>query len=155
MRLKIILFISIPAFFAMSILGNHGPTLMANGKCFRFFGCNSGFFGYDAAVHFVSGIAVASLIIWLMRKFPAISPFRKSVSKNILIVVTLALLVAFAWELGELCHDQFRMKVLRENLTIPNTLDQPTNDDTMGDITFSVLGALLATTALRSYLYFI
>ncbi len=135
-------------FFAMAILGNHGPSLMANDKCFRVFGCNIGFFGYDAAVHFVSGITEVVLIIWLMKRFPSLNLFQEKHWKNFLTIVAIVALIGCLWEVGEFCHDQFRMDVLHENLTTPNNLDQPNNADTMGDLTFTILGAVIAASVL-------
>jgi len=136
-------------FLIISFLGTHGPILMANNKCYQFLGCNSGFFGYDALVHFVSGIMDATLIVWLMKKFPPINLFHNNFWKNLLVVITMVVFIAFCWELCELSHDQFRMKVLHENLISENRLDQPSNDDTMGDITFSILGAAITVFVLR------
>lgn len=150
--LNITVAISVITFFILSILGNHGPVLMSNDKCYPFLGCNIGFFGYDVLVHFVSGIMEATLIILIMRKFLVINLFHNCFWKNLLIVISLVLLIAFCWKFGELCHDQFRMKVLHENLITPNNLDQPTNNDTMGDTTFSLLGATIISFVFRSFM---
>ena len=149
-RLNITAIILVIIFLVLSFLGNHGPNLMANGKCYRFLGCNSGFFGYDAVVHFVSGFMDATLIVWFMKKFPAINLFHNNFWKNFIVVITLVVFIAFSWEVGEFFHDQFRMKILHEDLIAQNRLDQPSNDDTMGDITFSILGAAITVLALRS-----
>jgi hypothetical protein len=133
------------------IFGAFGPTLMSNQKCFVLLGCNIGFFGYDAALHFLSGIMDSTLIVWLMRKFPEVNLFHDRFWKNFVVIITFVAFIAVAWEFGELCSDQFRMKVLHENLTTPiNLLKQPTNNDTMGDMTFTILGAVVATYALKS-----
>ncbi len=143
---------SIIVFLTLSFLGNHGSTFMSNDKCYALLGCNIGFFGYDVMVHFISGIMEASLIILLMKKFLSFNLFHESFWKNLLVVVSLVALIAFSWEFGELCHDQFRVKVLHENLINPNNLDQPTSNDTMGDMTFSILGATITAFALRSFM---
>ena len=116
---------------------------------FSTFGCNVGFFGYDAGVHFVSGVAEATLIVWLMRRFSSLSLFHDRFWKNFLMIVAIVALVGCLWEIGEFGRDQFRMGVLHENLTSPNTLDQPNNNDTMGDLTFSILGAVIAASIIR------
>lgn len=139
-------------FMVMWIVSVRGPTLISNDKCFAVLGCNVGFFGYDALLHFVSGIMDAVVIVWLARKFPSISLFHQRFWKNFLIVIALVALIAVSWEFGEYCHDQFRMNVLHENLTMPNHLDQPSNADTMGDLTFSILGSALTALALQSML---
>ena len=152
LTLSVLAVIFVTIFVIASILGNHGPTLMSNDKCFRFLGCNIGFFGYDAAVHFVSGIMDMTLIVWLMRKFSSLSLFQDRFWKNFLITIAIVALLAFSWELFEFGHDQFRIKILHENITNPNTLDQPTNSDTMGDMTFSLIGAAITASALKSFM---
>ena len=138
-------------FLITSFLGTNGPMLMTNDRCYQFLGCNSGFFGYDALVHFVSGTMDATLIVWLMRKFPSISLFHNNFWKNLVVIISMVALIAFCWELFELSHDQFRMKFLHEDLVALNRLDQPSNDDTMGDITFSILGATITIFVLKSF----
>ncbi len=131
-------------------LGIRGPILIDNYKCYALLGCNMGFFGYDAALHFWSGIMDVVLIIWLTRKFPSFNLFHRRFWKNFLIIISLVAFISVAWEFGELCHDQYRMKVLHINLTTPDHLDQPTNDDTVGDMTFAIVGAAMAAGALKS-----
>ncbi len=136
-------------------LGIRGPILIDNYKCYALLGCNMGFFGYDAVLHFWSGIMDVVLIIWLTRNFPALNIFRKQQWKNFLITISLVAFISVAWEIGELGHDQYRMKVLHqdllnENLITPNHLDQPTNNDTMGDMTFAIIGSALTVLSLNS-----
>jgi hypothetical protein len=150
-KLGMVVMMAVVVFLTIWILGSWGPTLMANDKCYALLGCDIGFFGYDAALHFVSGIMDAALIIWLMRRFPAIDMFHERFWKNFLLIIALVALIAISWEFIELCHDQFRMKILHVNLTVPNRLDQPTNDDTMGDMTFSIIGAAAAAGALKPF----
>lgn len=129
------------AFF--SIIGNYGPDLMANGLCFKYFGCNSGFFGFDAVVHLVSGIAETAVILMLMRRFPSFSVLHSSFWKDLLFVLSLALLIGFIWEFVEFIPDQYRVLVLHANLTSPDRLYQASNNDTMGDLLATMFGALL------------
>ena len=65
--------------------------------------------------------------------------------------MTLIAIVSFfsiMWELGECAHDYFRLEILHQNLLNLrlqiNLLDQPSNLDTMGDLTFGLLGALIS-----------
>ncbi len=139
-------------FFMLTFFGNYGPDLMTNEKCYSLLGCNSGFFGYDALVHFVNGIMNTMLIIWLMTKFPSFNLFHNHFWKNFLMIIALVVLISFSWEFFEFSHDQFRMKIFHENLIIENRLDQPSNDDTMGDITFSILGATITVFVLKSFI---
>ena len=69
------------------ILGIRGPVFIVNYKCYAFLGCNMGFFGYDAALHFVSGLMDVALLLWLVRKFPALNIFQERFWKNFLIIV--------------------------------------------------------------------
>ena len=131
-------------------LGIRGPVFIDNYKCYALLGCNMGFFGYDAVLHLWSGIMDVVLIIWITRKFPAVNIFHKQFWKNFLIIISFVAFISVAWEIGELGHDQYRMKVLHQNLTVPNHLDQPSNDDTMGDMTFAIIGAALTAGALKS-----
>ena len=139
-------------FLIMAYLGTHGPVLTSNFACYKYLGCNIGFFGYDALQHFASGIMLTSVIIWIMRNFPSLSLFQNKFWKNFLILVALSALIAFIWEFGEFSFDQFRMKILHENLISENRLDQPTNNDTMGDMTFAVVATILTTIALKSFI---
>lgn len=139
----------ISIFLIGALFSYFGPHLMANDKCYILIGCSAGFFGYDAVLHFVSGVMTASIIIWLMQKYPKVNLFHEQFWKNVFIVVAIAALVAVSWELVEYGHDQFRMTVLHQNLTSPNRLNQPNVSDTMGDMTFSILAAALTTKALK------
>ena len=64
--------------------------------------------------------------------------------------MALAALIAVSWEFGEFCNDQFRVNVLHMNLVNTNHLDQPSNADTMGDMTFSVVAAAITAATLGS-----
>lgn len=140
---------TISIFLVGALFSDLGPHLIANDKCYALLGCNADFFGYDAVLHFVSGVMTASLIIWLMKKYPEVNLFHEQFWKNVFIVVAIAALVAVSWEIVEYSHDQFRMAVLHQNLTSPNRQDQPSNSDTMGDMTFSILATGLTARALK------
>ncbi len=144
---------AVGVFIVLWILGKWGPHYIANDKCYAFFGCNAGFFGYDAVLHFVSGIMEASLIILLSIKVSALNFFHEKFWKNCIVIVSLVATIAVFWEIGELSHDQYKMKILHENLRVPtNRLNQPSNNDSMGDMTFSILGGAITAAALRSYM---
>lgn len=130
-------------FILFSIIGNYGPDLMANGLCFAHLGCNSGFFGFDAVVHFVSGIAETAIMLWFMRRIPSISVLHSTFWKDLILILSLALMVGFIWELLEFVPDQYRVLVLHANLTSPDRLYQASNNDTMGDLLAAMLGALV------------
>ena len=129
-------------------LGEVYPNLEANSKCFRYFGCNKGFFGYDAFVHLIFGALFVFIVIWIFIKFPMISLMQKVPWKTILFVLAISALVSVVWELVESFHDVFRIKILHESLYSlrlqTNSLDQPSNLDTMGDIFFGLLGSSIA-----------
>lgn len=146
--ISIIAVVFIVIFLVLSFLGNYGPSLMTNEKCFSLLGCNVGFFGYDAFIHFINGIMEAAIILWLMIKFSPFYFFGDNFWKNLLMVIMMVTFISFLWEFGEFFHDQFRIEILHENLIIPDILDQPTNTDTMGDTTFSILGAVFTFSSL-------
>lgn len=137
------LIFSVLMFVLLAGTGLYGPDLMANGLCYRYLGCNTGFFGFDAVVHLASGITETLLALWLMRRFPSISLLHSSFWKNLVIIVSLAVLFAFIWEFLEFVPDHYRVFVLHINLFSPNRLYQPDNTDTMGDMVAALLGAIL------------
>ena len=148
--LKRFTIIFVVIFLILSVfLGTFGPQLMIDGKCYPFLGCNSGFFGYDALVHFISGIMDAALIIFLFKKFSSTNLFNGNFHKNLIIIVSIVISISFLWEVIEFSHDQLRMKVLNIDLVSLNKLDQPSNEDTMGDITFSIIGATITAFVFR------
>ena len=144
--LNITLAVTVIVFFIGVILGKFGPVFIANIKCYKFLGCNAGFFGYDAVLHFVSGILDATAIVVFFRKFPKLSLFHLSFAsfwKNLVIIAALTALISLSWEIGEFSHDQFRINVLHENIVATNHLDQPSDADTMGDMTFAEIASIL------------
>jgi hypothetical protein len=156
-RLTLLVWITIGIFLLLEIIlgenirTSNGLRLMQNGQCFKFLGCNNGFFGYDALVHFCAGIFEAPLIIWLFNKYYHINLFHKTGGsnfwKNVFILIALLVLVAFSWETIELCVDQFRIQILHQVLVVYgqfNHLAQATNIDTMGDMFFSTLGGIIS-----------
>jgi len=56
-------------------------------------------------------------------------------------------LVAVCWEILEYLHDAIQLDIFHIHLVDwhlhINNLDQPTNADTMGDITFTLVGAIV------------
>jgi hypothetical protein len=151
--LNIITFVVVIVFFALVFFGVHGPMMMTDDKCYPIFlGCNVGFFGYDAFVHLASGVLDVVLVIWFFRKFPSINLFYDKFWKNFIIIVSLVTTIGFLWECVEFSHDEFRTEILHQDLVASKKLDQPSNDDTMGDIIFSILGAAITTLALKSFI---
>ncbi len=122
---------------------------MNNSTCFTLLGCNAGFFGYDAIEHFLCGAAVFLAILWLCKKFPehSILP-NERYWKIALTLVAYVALLAVLWEILECAHDYFNLSILHEHLfnyrLHINALDQPSNLDTMGDISFTLIGALVS-----------
>lgn len=119
-----------------------------NSACYRFLGCDSGFFGYDALEHFLFGFAIVWVIVWLCDTFPNYSLLSEDYWKTALILISLVALIGIMWEIGECFRDAFLLNIMHEpmldwRLHI-NYLAQPTNFDTMGDLTFGLLGALIA-----------
>ncbi len=130
-------------FFIAEFFGDSWFNLMANSNCFKYLGCNIGFFGYDAIVHFFSGVFEVLLIVWLCTRFAKFSILHAGNAwKNAFILISAVALLSVGWEIFEFSADQFRMKILGYNLTNPNVLAQPSNSDTMGDFTFALSGFL-------------
>ncbi|MBI4085951.1 MAG: hypothetical protein HY433_01760 [Candidatus Liptonbacteria bacterium] len=131
---------------------------MENSLCFKYLGCNVGFFGYDALVHFLAGIMEAVFILWLAKKFPKFDFFsqpntdspltEKNFLKNAVTLIALVALLSIGWEFLEFGYDQARINVFHHDLLYPtNSLRQAGNADTMGDLFFSLLGAAIMTVA--------
>lgn len=120
----------------------------ANSVCYPYLGCDAGFFGYDALEHFLFGFAAVWVIVWLCRKFPPHSILTAEHWKSGLILVASVMLVAVFWEIGEFLRDAYLLDIARERLfdlqLHINYLAQPSNFDTMGDLTLSFFGSLLA-----------
>ena len=129
---------------------------MDNATCYKYLGCNAGFFGYDAIQHLFFGAFLLLLVVWLCKKFPAHSILQEKHWKSGLMLVAFVALFAFLWELGECAHDAYNVSILHEHLLNYrlhiNALDQPSNQDTMGDMFFDVLGAFIAFFPSRSEL---
>ncbi len=130
--------------------GQYGPVLIANDKCFSILRCNAGFFGYDGLQHLLSGFGIGTFIIFLARLFPAHNVLHAKFWRSFLVIVALVVLVSFVWEMGEMLSDQFSIRILHENILVPNNMEQPSNIDTMGDMSFSLVGGMLAIAAFRS-----
>lgn len=147
-RLLGTLLVSISTIWALLTIGGEFVfTWAGNTACSKYLGCVSGFFGYDAFEHLFFGIAAALAILWLCARFPKYSILHEKRWKAFLTVVAIVALIAVLWEILECAHDYFRIDVLGEHLfnfrLHINTLDQPTNLDTMGDITFSLIGSIV------------
>jgi hypothetical protein len=136
--------ISAAAFAVGTFLGNIWPGWIDNSLCFKYLGCNEGFFGYDALIHLLGGILLAALIIFLAGKLPSLNFFQSSgLWKNIVILTSLVILIEVVWELGEFGLDRFRFYLLHLKLLHPNILSQSSSSDTMGDLFFSLVGAMI------------
>ncbi|MHB8661036.1 MAG: hypothetical protein ACYC75_03870 [Minisyncoccota bacterium] len=124
-----------------------------NSACYPYLGCDAGFFGYDALEHFLFGFAAVWIIIWLCKKFPRYSILNAERWKSGLILVACIALIAVLWEIGECFRDAYLLDIVHEhliNLRLHiNYLAQPSNFDTMGDLTFTLLGSLIALPFLR------
>lgn len=139
--------ISLAVWFAVMAYGellNGAP----NSGCYPYLGCDSGFFGYDALEHFLFGFAAAWSIVWLCQKFPRHSILHIEFWKSALMVIALVTLIEIIWEIGECFRDAYLLDIVHQQLfnfrLHINYLAQPSNFDTMGDITFNLLGSLLA-----------
>ncbi len=137
------LFVSFLLMFLVLEFGGKALGFMQNAMCYRWLGCNAGFFGYDALVHFVGGITIAIGVLWLSKKSKKLDFFHidEIFWKRMLIILAVAALIGVVWEALEFSYDLFRVLVLHINLLYPNQLAQPSNADTMGDLVFGLTGA--------------
>ncbi len=119
-----------------------------NSACFKYLGCDESFFGYDALEHFLFGFVAVWIIVWLCEKYPEYSILDAVTWKSVLSLMSLVALIAIGWEIGECFRDAFLLDILHTplvNLRLHiNFLSQPSNFDTMGDLSLSLLGSLLA-----------
>jgi len=166
MRLKItkpswitLLFVSSLWLFCISdYFGQVWPRWEANDLCFRYLGCNAGFFGYDALVHFFFGITAAFGLMGIFESWPKLSLFHKTLRhplrnwKNVLIVILFVAAISYFWEILECSTDAYRMYFLHLDLLHPkNILAQPSDFDTMGDMTCAVVGSFIALIMARLF----
>jgi hypothetical protein len=143
-KLGMWLIVAILVWVAVQFVGGDLFGLMQNNLCFAVFGCNAGFFGYDAFVHLLAGAMFALFIVWIGEAYPRLKVVSENFWKSALIIISICALIETGWEIWEFGIDHFRMDVLRENLTNPNILWQPSNSDTMGDETFNLAGSVIA-----------
>ena len=118
-----------------------------NGDCSRYLGCVTGFMGYDAFEHFFFGLMFALVIIWSCERFSKQSVLYSEFWKRALIVIALVVLSGVLWEIIECTHDAIRVNIFHEslhNISLHiNLLDQPTNIDTMGDLSSGLSGSIV------------
>lgn len=132
----------VSVFTLAEVIGGHSFGWMDNSRCFKYLGCNAGFFGYDALIHFLGGMIEAVFILWLAKKFPKFNFLQKNFWKNAVILIALIALLSVGWEFVEFGYDHVRMDILHQDLLYPtNRLRQPSNSDTMGDLFFGLFGA--------------
>jgi hypothetical protein len=148
-RLPYFLAITVIVWGTITILGEFITGWATNNYCYYYLGCNEGFFGYDAVEHFLFGFALAFTLLWLSGLFPKFSLISGSRSRTILTIVAHVALAAVVWEMFECAWDQYRITILHETLfnfkLHIDQLAQSSNLDTMGDISFSLFGALIAS----------
>lgn len=146
--------LSLCAVYAViAILGEITAGWSFNLVCNKFFGCTEGFFGYDAFEHFLSAMTAVLVIVWFCNKFPKYSILQDGTFKSMLFIISFIMFLCVAWEILECAHDAFRLSILHEplrNIRLHiNYLDQPTNIDTMGDLTFSLFGAVVGIVLMK------
>lgn len=124
-----------------------------NSACYPYLGCDAGFFGYDALEHFLFGFAAVWIIVWACQQFPRYSILNTEFWKSALILIAMVALIAVMWEIGECFRDAYLLDIAHVhllNLRLHiNYLAQPSNFDTMGDLTFTLLGSLLSLLSVR------
>ena len=127
-----------------------------NTACVKFLGCGAGFFGYDALEHFLWGVLVVVFSIGICVKFPLLNLLHNdALWKNVLLLLAFLALVSVGWELLEYSHDHILTQFAFFNKLAflkPQSLAQPSNVDTMGDLTFDLLGGALGILILKANL---
>ena len=145
--LKFLLLSTFIIWFCVTFFGEFLYFWAGNSTCSKYLGCVAGFAGYDAFEHLFFGILATFSIVWLCRHFPKYSILDSNKWKNFLVIIATIALVSVLWEITECAHDALRVDVLHEalrNFSLHvNYLDQPTNLDTMGDLTFSLIGSIV------------
>jgi hypothetical protein len=142
--------VSILVYIAADLAGEFIGHLGGNYECLPVFGCTTGFFGFDAFEHFLSGFVFVLILALVFKRYPNISPLSglDKKWKQALVLICVVALIAVVWEFIECAHDVFRLVVLHEplyNVRLHiDLLDQPSNLDTMGDLAFNVLGSVIA-----------
>ena len=132
----------------LEFMGEVYPDWIANPLCFRYLGCNAGFLGYDALIHFCSGIAETLTLFWAAANFSKFDMFRSaSLAQSVVYMLGIIGLISIGWELIEFSYDGIRMVFFHINLLVPNTLSQPSNADTVGDLVCGLVGALFTLVA--------
>ena len=131
--------------FLLESPGGNFIGWMDNDVCYRIWGCNAGFFGFDFLVHLTSAAAMATLIAWLMKHYDFLNISHGGFFAKFVVIIACVALFGVMWETGEFIHDRYQTNILQEDLRNPvNLLDQPSNADTVGDLFASVSGAALA-----------
>lgn len=148
-RFTIFLTVSTVVWFVLTVLGEFITGWATNNICYRYLGCNDGFFGYDAMEHLLFGFALMLALLWLSTTFPKLSLVTQNRIKTLVTLIAFVALAAVIWEMFECAWDQYRVVILHETLFSfklhIDALSQSSNLDTMGDISFSLFGALIAS----------
>lgn len=143
--LNIALAVTMALYLVVILLHGH---FGANVLCFPKLGCNAGFFGYDAFFeHFLCACVGTLLLVRFMKTHPHRSFLYNSFWKNIIVLIALTMLLGVAWELFEFSHDQIMLYAPPQRAIFFLTPDrrlQPSNIDTMGDLTFDLMGSSTA-----------
>lgn len=114
---------------------------MASERCFPLLDCNIGPFGFDALVHFTSGLATGVFFALLVRG----SLREKTLRRQLFDLLVFGFCIVFAWELIEWIGDLINFGAIIGNfLDIPNQVLQLSRLDTIGDVIFGSIGTFLA-----------
>ena len=151
-RIAVFLAVSGAVWLVVTCLGEFVTDWATNNTvCYAYLGCNVDFFGFDAMEHFLFGFPVIFGILWIGQRFLALSVVSPRYGKTILTLVTYVTFIAVAWELAECAYDAFRITILHERLfdfrLHIDQLAQSSNFDTMGDISFTLVGAIFGLAA--------
>lgn len=150
-RLEIWIIVSILIFIVAQFVVGDAFGLERNDRCLALFGCNAGFFGYDAFVHFLAGVMFALFIVWLGWAYPKFRIVSANLWKSVIIIIALCALIETGWEILEFGIDHVNIDVLHQSIVGTNRMLQWGNSDTMGDETFNLVGGVVAIILLMSF----
>src|SRR3989344_5543323 len=86
-KISNLLAIFIFAFFISWLTLGLGIGWISKFACFKYLGCNIGFFGYDFSVHFIFGLVAGIFVIWISEKFNKLSLLDGTRFKKWLVII--------------------------------------------------------------------
>lgn len=129
---ELLLLVFLLALFALlEFIIGAGFSWAAPDVCFRYIGCNRGFFGFDGITHAVSGAAEGTIFAILVRG----ARRQRTLRRHLFMLALFALCLAIGWELTEWFVDNLQLPLRYPELFFGTTAGyQLSRIDTFGDI---------------------